>query len=72
MSVSVVRLRRKERKLGVIKLSETFTSSVFSILFSKHFKGADKENLFNNKELLYMVIISFTLVALKFDSAVIL
>ena len=34
--------------------------------------GADKENLFNNQELLLLVVISFILVPLIFDSGVIL
>ena len=29
---------------------------IFSILFSIHFQKADKENLFNNQELLLLVI----------------
>ena len=32
--------------------------------------GADKENFFNNQELLYLVIISFILVTLMCDSGV--
>ena len=34
--------------------------------------GADMENLFNNQELLYFVIISYILLTLMFDSGVIL
>ena len=34
--------------------------------------GADKENLFNNQELPYMVIISFILMTLMCDSVMIL
>ena len=34
--------------------------------------GADMENLFNNQELLYFVIISYILLTLIFDSGVIL
>ena len=38
---------------------------VFSILFSI---GADKENLFNNQELLYLVIIFCILMTFIFDN----
>ena len=36
------------------------------------FQGADKENLFNNQESLYLVITAFILMTLMFDSEVIL
>ena len=50
----------------------TLTSvCTFSILFSIHFLGADKENLFNNQELLQLVIIFCILVTLMCDSGVI-
>ena len=44
---------------------------IFSILFSIHFQKADKENLFNNQELLLLVIISSILMTFMFDSGVI-
>ena len=37
-----------------------------------HFQGADKENLFNNQEFLWLIIISFILMTLMLDSEVIL
>ena len=50
----------------------TLTSvCIFSILFSIHFQQADKENLFNNQELLLLVIIFSTLMTFMFDSGVI-
>ena len=45
---------------------------VFSILFSLHSRGFDKENLFDNQKLLKLVIISFILMTFTFDSRVIL
>ena len=41
---------------------------LFSIPFSVHFSGTDKENLFKNH--LQLVIISFNLITLMFDSPV--
>ena len=45
---------------------------IFLIMFLYISYGADKENLFNNQELLLLVVISFILVPLIFDSGVIL
>ena len=45
---------------------------VFSILFSLHSCGNDKENLFDNQKLLKLVIISFILMTFTFNSRVIL
>ena len=45
---------------------------IFFIMFLYISYGADKENLFNNQELLLLVVISFILVPLIFDSGVIL
>ena len=45
---------------------------VFSILFSLHSCGFDKENLFDNQKLLKLVIISLILMTFTFDSRVIL
>ena len=45
---------------------------IFSILFSFHFVNADEENLFNNQELLKLVIVSFILMTFVFDLRVIL
>ena len=46
--------------------------SIFSILFLYISYGIDKENLFNNQELLWLVTISFILMALMCDSGMIL
>ena len=45
---------------------------VFSILFSLHSCGYDKENLFDNQKLLKLVIIFLILMTFTFDSRVIL
>ena len=45
---------------------------IFLIMFLYISYGADKENLFNNQELLLLVVISFILVPLIFDSGGIL
>ena len=45
---------------------------IFSLLLPIHFKGAEKENLFNNQEVLLLVIIFFTLMILMCDCGVIL
>ena len=45
---------------------------IFSLQLSKHFLWCWKENLLNNQELLQLVIISFILITLMFDSQVIL
>ena len=51
-----------KRKLLILY---TLTSiCILSILFSMHFQNADKENVFNNPELLKWVIIPFNLVTL--------
>ena len=51
----------------------TLTSvCIFSLQLSKHFLWCWKENLLNNQELLQLVIISFILITLMFDSQVIL
>ena len=44
--------------------------SIYSSLYNSW--GADSENLFNNQELLSLVIISFILVTFRFDSGLIL
>ena len=46
--------------------------SIFSILFLYISYGIDKKNLFNNQELLWLVTISFILMALMCDSGMIL
>ena len=52
----------------------TLTSvCIFSILFSIHFsEGTEKENLFKNQEPPLLVIISFVLMTLLYDSGMIL
>ena len=51
----------------------TLTSvCIFSILSSMHFLCAGKENLFNNQGVLQLIIISFILMTLMFDSGMIL
>ena len=45
---------------------------IISLLSSKHFLFSDKENLFNNQELLQLVIIFFILMTLMCDLGVIL
>ena len=45
---------------------------IFSILFSLHSCGYDKENLFDYQKLLKLVIISLILMTFTFDSRVIL
>ena len=44
---------------------------IFSILLPRHFLGSDKENLFNNQELLQLVITFFILMTLMFDLGVV-
>ena len=47
--------------------------NIHSLYCSPHISyGADKENLFNNRELLKLVIISFSLMILENDLAVLL
>ena len=41
---------------------------IFSVLFTIRFQGIERENLFNNQELLQLVIISFIPVTLMSDS----
>ena len=41
-------------------------------MYAIHSQGADMENLFNNQELLYLVITSFIPITSMFDSGVIL
>ena len=45
---------------------------IFSILLSKYSLWPNRENLFNNQELFWWVIISHILISLMFDSRVIL
>ena len=45
---------------------------IFSKLLLDISKGSDKENLFNNQKPLKLMIISFILMALMFDSGVVL
>ena len=58
-------------KLNPLPLILTLVCIV-SILFSIHFYITYKESLFENQELLLLVIISFILMTLMFDSRVIL
>ena len=64
---------RTEWRICILMLTLCTLTSVciFSILFSIHFLGADKENLFNNQELLQLVIIFCILVTSMCDSVVI-
>ena len=56
----------------VINLRTRLVNLLHPKICSLHiFRGADKENLFKNQELLQLVIISFILVTLMFDSGVI-
>ena len=68
--------RRGSFALGVdfiTKRNKSLSSvRIFSLLFSILSQGADKESLFNNHELLYLVILSFILVTFLYDSVVIL
>ena len=57
----------------LLNMLNTLTLIVmFSTLFSLYSLGTDKENLFDNLELLKVVIISFILITFLFDSRVIL
>ena len=55
----------------ILQVVHLCSKLIFSILFSIHFQVTDKENLFNNQELHKLMIISSTLLTLKFDSGVI-
>ena len=48
------------------------SACIFSILFFTYLLRTDKENLFDNQELPKLVIVSFILMALVFDSRVIM
>ena len=53
-----------------LKKSDPYHMILLTVLYT--LLGADMENLFNNQELLYFVIISYILLTLMFDSGVIL
>ena len=55
------RINNQIRGVKELTLYTLTSVCIFSILFSIHFQQADKENLFNNQELLKLVIISSTL-----------
>ena len=60
-----------KENFSLLALNTLKSECIFSILFSIHFQKADKENLFNNQELLLLVIISSILMTFMFDSGVI-
>ena len=59
LASSLGNIWRTEWRICILMLTLCTLTSVciFSILFSIHFLGANKENLFNNQELLQLVII---------------
>ena len=59
------RIRYRPRR--VFTLYTLMLVCIFSILFSIHSYGTDKENLFNNQELLQFVIIFLILVTSMCD-----
>ena len=73
LASSLGNVRRTEWRICILMLTLCTLTSVciFSILFSIHFLGANEENLFNNQELLQLVIIFCILVTSMCDSGVI-